>query len=625
MPIDYSKFKDVNDKDASPDTEGQKVRWWEEEDEDLASAAVAATLKLLVDAQVVRRSQLVANARAYGNLPMSGFLGMTMTKMQSSPASGLGERVSYNVVKAVSDTAVSRIGKNKPEPYFLTSGGNYRMRRKAKRLNKFVRGLFDANDAYTLGIKALLDGIVFGDGATHVYVEDDKIKFERVLINELFIDEIESFASAPRQLVWVRQVDRGVAMDRWPEHAEFIKNSFSMETQGVAYKPNVADLVTVYEAWRLPDGPNSKPGKHIVCIDGHALTKMEDWEYDFFPFAFFQWSSRLYGFWGMGLPEEIQSLQTELNRVMRLKQRSFHLAGTFKILVEAGSKVVSEHIDKEVGTIIRYQGTPPQYILPPVVQPELFQYENEIKQDAYNQPGINQMASQGTKPQGINSGKAIREYDDLQTDRLNTPGQAYERYFLQLAKVALGLVREIKHYKVQFQHKSWMEEIDWTDINLKETEYRIQCFPISSLPNSPAGRLETVQELAQAGMYTLREAKRLLNFPDLEQVDSLQVAAEEYLLMCLDKIVDDGEPCVLDMYDDSNLALELGLEYYQMGKLHGLEEERLELLIQFIEQAKRLIKAAMPPPAPTAGPGQGPAQADPAPAPVSPMLPNAPQ
>jgi len=183
-----------------------------------------------------------------------------------------------------------------------------------------------------------------------------------------------------------------------------------------------------------------------------------------------------------------------------------------------------------------------------------------------------------------------------------------------------------KGYQVRVPGKKSLAMIEWKDIKLNDEDYVMQCFPVSSLPNDPAGRLATIQEYAQAGFLTPRQARRLLDFPDLEQVESLANAEEEYLQSVFDRIVDEGDYTSPDPLDDLQLSKQLCLEYYAKGKFNNLREDRLELLRRYLEQINEIEQAMMPPaPMPLPMPGAtGEPIAPPMPMPASELVPNVP-
>jgi len=588
----YERGKPRPESDLPPDK-----RWWTMEPEE-ASRSITSVLETLKDYQRQRLAQYILSARLYGNLPLMGLLGFSASKLAASQ-NALRSRLTYNVVQSVIDTAQSKMVKNKPKPYFLSSGGNYRIHRKAKLLNRFIEGAFYENRAYDEGAEAFRQGAVFGDGITHVFEKNGRVAHEPVLPFELWIDEVEATYGKPRQLHRVKNVDREVLLALYPKKADVILKaglSDLEDTSNHSYK-NVSDMVTVRQSWHLPSGPKAKDGKTIVTVDGGALTEMLPWEHDVFPFARFKWSPRLWGYWSQGIAEQIQNIQLQVNELLAVIQRSLHLGGAYKIFLEMGSKVVKEAINNEIGGIVYYRGAKPEYVVPQSVDPVIFQEVNQQIQRAYEQVGISTMNATGQKPVGLNSGKAMREFDDIAADRFLTPGQRYQTYYLDLARLDLMVARDIAsrhggHYKVRTPSKGFLEGIDLADADLSEEEYSMQCFPISSLPSDPAGRLQTVQEYVQAGFYTPRQAKKLLDFPDLESVDSGQQAAEDYLCKVLDEITDEGKYTPPEPSDDLALADELVAERYQEGKLHGLDEEKLALLLLFRAQVQELQDAA---------------------------------
>jgi hypothetical protein len=603
MSIDFTQFsKDGPEEGMST----HQRRWWLAEDPDEAAAGITATMGYLHQHQGARLTQYLISSRLYGNLAMMGINGLSYNKMASVQSGGVKDRISFNVVQSCIDTITAKIAKNKPKPLFLTSGGDYRQQKRAKRLNKFVEGLFYETDAYDIGTSAFRDAAVFGTGIIHVFEKNGRCAWERVIPSELYVDEIEGFYGFPRQMHRAKNVDREMLLDLFGEDKDSyqaIIDANRAKADDTQTYPNIADMVQVRESWHLPSGPGATDGKHLITIEGHCLFE-EDWKHDYFPFAFLHWSKRLYGFWGQGLAEQLQSIQSEINKLLWVIQRSFHLAGTFKILLENSSKVVPEHLNNDIGAIIKYSGTKPDYILPPMVQPEIFAHLTTLKQSAYEQAGISMLSANSQKPAGLNSGKALREFNDIETERFMNIGQNYERFYIDLAKLSIDCVKDIakgrKGYDVKAPTKKFIDTIDWQDVKMEDDEYVMQVYPVSSLPNDPAGRLQTISEYVQGGWLTQRQGRKLMDFPDLEAAEMLDGAAEEHLESVIESIVDDGEYTPPEPFDDLVMAMELGLKAYQHGKCNGLEEEKLELLRRFIGQAQALMAEANPPPPPEA-------------------------
>lgn len=320
-------------------------------------------------------------------------------------------------------------------------------------------------------------------------------------------------------------------------------------------------------------------------------------------------------------------IQLELNRNLRAIQQSLYMMGTFKVLVHNGSNVIDSHFDNRIGTIVRWSGTiAPSYLTPEAVPAEVYANVQTLKQMGYEQTGISQLSAASQKPAGLNSGRALEEYHDIETDRFQTVGQQYERYFLELANLCVLEARELheelkeegKPLIFKVPGKKFLDTVDWAKVDMEEDQYSLQCYPISKLPSDPAGRLETIQELIQGGFVSQDVGNRLLDFPDLDAEQTLQNAMLDYLHMSLDAISEGGEYRAPEPDDNLQMAMKLAVEYLTVGKRDNLPEARLQDLRTYISQVQGLLSQAAPPPqaAPTAAP------ANPEPTPTSNLIPN---
>lgn len=579
MNISYESFSSS----GTEPVDAPERRWWTLSG-DAAAHAVSEVLGILMPEAQSRADNYTLSERLYGKQARRQRYGMHI-----SPQG----RLSYNVTASCIDTLVSRIAKNQPRPLFVTSNGKHRNRTKAKLLNSFVEGVFNECGVYALGRQVCRDALVWGDGFLHVYERDGRVAVERVKPLELWVDEVEAEYGQPRQLHRVRIVDRLMLEEAFPEHAARIRQADSPTyREGMANV--IADAVTVRESWHLRSSEEAQDGKHIISLDGVTLLE-EDWDADHFPFARFTWSAPLTGWYGEGLAEQLRPTQLEINSLLGLIQRSNRLGGSFKVLVETSSKIVNEHLNNDVGTIIRYTGNPPQYITPPQVQPELYKQVADCIQRAYMQSGISELSAGGNKPAGVTAARALRELTDIESDRFATVGKDYDDFFVQLGKLTVETAKRIaasgEGYQVETRS---LNTIDWKDIALRDDTYEVRVFSVSSLSRDPVGRYAQIEEFTAAGFYTPRQARRLFELPDVARVENLANAAEDYLTMILDKMVDEGEYTPPEPLDDLELALELGLQYYQEAKAAELEEERLELLRTFLSQVEAELSETAP-------------------------------
>ena len=620
MSIDYTKF--------TPEGPSQKAaqdfdkRWWRSPKTRLAGS-VTSVVNQLADFDSARQMQYQVSSRLYGNVSLLGTNGLSMAKMQAQTNSRK-DRVTYNIVQSAIDTVTAKMAKNRPKPLFLTSGGDYKIQKRAKQLDKFVDGILYENNAWGLGTDCMRDAGVLGDGVVQVFELHGRVKLERVLASELYVDPLEAFYGDPRQLHRVKNVDRDVLIDLFPECRNAILRADPAKSDAAGSQGDVANQVTVVESWHLPSGPEAKDGLHCICLEEEPLF-VEDWNKPVFPFAKLPWTKRMGGYWSQGAAEQLQGTQLEINKLLWVIQRSMHLAGSFKIWFKTGTKVVKEQFNNEIGAIINGEEMP-QYLVPPIVQPEIYAHLNTLITRGFEQVGVSMLSAASQKPAGLDSGKALREYNDIESDRFQVLGQRYEQFFLDLAKLIISCATDIYaregKFEVKVPGKKFVETIDWKDIDLDEDEFVMKVFPVSSLPNEPAGRLATVQEYVQAGFITPKVAQKLLNFPDLEAQETRDLAPQEWIDEVIEKIIEDGEYEQLDGTEDLVYAKTEVINAISMAKQQKVEEEKIDLLRQMSERIDFLTNQAQQALQPQ--PGGPEPQAAPLPQPTSDMIQNVP-
>lgn len=623
-PSDRSKRDTVSVKTKpSSQKDPQGYLWWTADTKADRALQALETVSFLKVQQQYRFRQMSVFARMYGNLPLANFAGTNLTKI-NSPNNLPNDRPTMNVVQSCVDTLVSRISQSRPRPVFLTDNGKYQQRKLAKQMNNFIAGELYCGEAYETVPMVMRDAAILGSGCVKVYEKNDKVCIERVLSTELFVDSNDAFYGSPRSLYQLKLVDRSVVKEYFPKYRSTIaqaENAYP-DNSGESER-TLTDQIMLVEAWHLPSSPNAGDGKHIIaCTAGEILD--EEYDKDSFPFVFIHYSPRLVGFWGQGLSEQLAGTQLEINKLLVTISQSISLVGVPRVFVEDGSKVVKAHLNDKIGAIITFRGTKPSYEVAPSVHPELYQQLQRLIDYAYQQSGISALAATSQKPAGLNSGEAIRNYDDLQSDRFAVLNKRYDQVYIDLSYKIIDIAKDICErtgtYKTVYPSKDGTQEINLPKADMLNDEYVIQCYDSSSLPKDPAGRLQTVTELMQAGIIDPQEGRRLLDFPDLQQVNKLAIAAEERIYKILDGIIDSSKYEPPDPYVDIQLAKKILTQYYNLYAATDLSEAKLEMLRNWQSQLLSLEQTAMQAMTPQGQPDSSP-QAVPQQAPISNLLP----
>jgi hypothetical protein len=607
---------------------GESFEWWKSQNDQQLAKELCGTAAYLKTNQTYRIRQIAASIRLYAGLAVYSYAGQNLAKMDRSRTLP-DDKPTFNLIRACVDTLHARLSQNEPQPKFLTDNADYRQRHLAQQLNYFTLGEFYQVKAYEKGAKILKDGLTIGTGALKVYEGDDKkVAVDRVLVTDLYVDDNDSINGDPQQLVQLKLVDRDKFMANASGRAEEIiaRTPTSYPDNAPSSTQTVGDQIMVVEGWRLPSGPDPLasgyiPGRHtIATVEG--VTHDEEWNKPKYPFVFFNYSDPWLGFFGQGIGAQLFGTQVSLYRILYTIARSITLVGVPRVFIEQGSKVVKAHNNNEIGVIVTYSGTKPSYEVAPCNAPELYNERDKLIQYGFQETGVSAMQATSQKPEGLDSGAAIRSYDDIATDRFASISKKYDNVYLDLAYQVVDVAKDIAQkygkYQTVYPNKDGTKEVDLPAMKFLEDPFVIKCFSESALPRTPAGRIAAVTEQVQAGMLTLKEGRRLMRFPDLEQNERLDNASEERIFKMLDSIVEDGKYIEPDAFLDLQLAITLCVQYINLYLAAKLEESKADMLRNFFKQCLALQQAATPPAPPAAAP-----QANPQLLPTSPLVPNA--
>lgn len=512
----------------------------------------------------------------------------TLQGQHTSPFEFTRERVRINLVQSCVDTLLNKITKNNPRATFLTDDGDWDMQQQAKKREKFVYGQFHKSDVYKKTPVAALSALTYGDGFVKVYAQDDELKVDPTLTMSVVVDEKECLYGPARTFFELRIMDKGTLMDLYPDKADKIKKLKTVHIPFYMTGSIQHDLVQVVEYWKLSATKN-KPGVHAILAGDEFLLEPEDWKKNRPPFRRLGFVKNLVGYYHKGVAECVTPYQLEANRTLRRISDALRLVASPKVFLEYSSKIVKAHLNNDVGAIVEYAGTPPQFVMPQAVGNELFQHFAWCIQGAYQEVGISQLSANSQKPAGLNSGKALREYNDIETERFAGFAKAWEQFHVEIAEDCLEVAKEIveKHgkYAVLSPDPKGCEIVDFKDIGTENDSYLIQVYPSSSMPKDPWGRLEYVQELTMAQMLTPEEAMSLMDFPDTQKITSLKTSELEDILATIDYMLTKDKYLPPEPFQNLETGIQLMKKAYLKYKNKGCPDEKLDLLFRWVNDA----------------------------------------
>lgn len=577
---------------ASANYEVANAHWYDMPSNQMASSLVQY-VRTLSREQAWRQEYDRRHLRLYGNSPLVGY--MPQAYGYNREHSSFGPRLSLNVVRTMVQAVTARVTKSKPKATFLTDHGDGNMKRKAKLLERFTDACFYETNFEQTATRAVTDAVIGGTAFVKVCSSyEDKLLAERAFFGEMIVSDRDGIYGMPRNLYQVRLIDRYTLKQMYPEYEGAISKATAATDGWWGYESGRA-LVETVEGWHL--GIGGKPGRHILAIPGCALVN-DKWTRKGFPFAVLRWQQAELGYWGTGLAEELQGIQLEINKLLSKVQEAMNLVGNPRVWVERGSKVVGAHIQNEIGGINYYTGQKPIIETAPSINPDILNQIDKLYQRAHEVARMSMLSAHGEKPAGLNAGVALETYHDIENEGFAPVMKAYEQLWIDVAKLMIEEAKDIAErtgeFKVRYRGPNWYETIDWKDVDLDEDSYIMKAFPTSALPDSPAGKLQTLTNWINLGWVTPQRAKQLADAPDLgSDLDAEQVSAE-LTQKHVDDILSGGTAQPVQHMNLEETVARFKSAYLE-ARLNDMPLEIAEALNTYTEQAAQMLLSAQIP------------------------------
>jgi hypothetical protein len=451
---------------------------------------------------------------------------------------------------------------------------------------------------------------------------NDKPSITRIQDDEIILDETEcSVSDKPRTLGIRVFLNREELLAKWgddPEARTAIERAPSASL-GFYFGSDldVADVIVLVEAWHL--GVGGKPGRHVLTVGDFALVD-EKYKRDHFPVAKLPYRRLSSGWRGQGLAEQLLPLQRELERWCSACSENVQRMSWPRVGIESSSNVNEGALAAKSGGTFKYTKTMPQFVTPEAITGDQFRWGESIIRMIRERTGISDQAAAGMKPSGLNSGLAIEKQAQIDDGRHVELSQHLEDFVREIG-VLLIEAAEICKPTVTLPGRR-AQQIKWADVAMQASSYWLRPFPMSSLPQTIAGRQQIIDTWAAEGRISKATQARLEQLPDIDGYLDAANAAYEWVEATLDEIVEDGKynpPTPFADLQDQLAAVQS--RYCFEDKQGDTPRDRLDMLLQYWAAVQELIDDAAP--APTFG-LQAPAGGPPLPAQPNPLPMNVP-
>lgn len=540
----------------------------------------------------------------------------------------LQAQVTENVCCSNVDTVTSIAARQTIRPVFLTDEGDWKTKRLAADLARYAEGIAKIVRLDECKARMFKDAAIFGHGLRMFEMDEEgEITHERFLPIEIRVSEEECLTQAPRQLHLMKFRDREELMVKFPDKAQAIEDT-PRDTTGTFFGLtglNTADQIMIRYSFRLPMGkqgkPGYRPGRKVISTRELVLLD-EEYHDTKFPIAMIRWSERSTGWSGSGLVEQLQCIQRTINKMHQAHDQQIDLYASPITFVNVNDVGAAEKMRTSgAGRLVPIMGDMPKTMIPPVIAPESERRLERLSELSRTNSGISDMHAHGTMPARLETGAAVRESNDVASERFAIPEKALERWYLDSIEVVLMLCKRNveKGWKTPDIGYSFMvikKRIKWSDVDLKDVAYQIQAAP--QLSRTLAGRYDTISNWSQSGLVTPEQARHLMHLPDLDEAMSELDSYLEYLDHVTQLLLDGGYVPPDPRGDLMGIGMKTMTNNYFKAINHGYPDDRLENMRTYLDQSAFIINKAQaalapPPMAPGGPPGPASAQMGPPP------------
>jgi hypothetical protein len=506
------------------------------------------------------------------------------------------------VVRNMCDAVTSRISKNRPKAVFQTFGGSYQTREESRKLEKFVEGCWYKEKVRRRTPECFLDLTVLGTAFMKVIPDGKRVSIERVFPLEITVDTTEGMYRKPRNWYQSKYVDKGILARRFPEHAEAINAMTGDEEDVEGYSRYVlpdnrdTNMLLVHEGYHLASEDGADDGKFCQAVQGLTLD-VKPWKWARAPFAEMRWSTGQLGFFGMGLAEELQGIQVEINRLVRKIQSAMQILSNPYIFHDRSSNIGKGNVTDLPGTFVAYTGKEPRVVTPSVVHAEVFAHLDRLYQRAYEIAGVSQLSAQSQKPQGMESGRAMLVFNDTETERFATVAREWEDFHMQIAELTIWAAKQIKGYEVPVDGENGYDILRFADIDMQDREYVMRAMPSSILGDTPAGQIDMLEKLIKGGLISSPDdMMREMEAPDIQRYLYKVTAPKRVIEKIIEYMLGGGDYVSPEPAMNLEMAASEAQLYYHQGLLEGRPRAALANVRKFSLAATQMAKAAAPAP-----------------------------
>jgi hypothetical protein len=595
--------------------------WYDQPKDRVASAIYNYAISLEAQ-QAARRVKYAAMYRLVTGEEPPVQMGLWMSRKSATTNSlgvGLGYSKPYsNIMRNCLGVLENRIGTVEPFVQISPGGVSFKVREACKHVTEFIDGIFDSNRYNGLSRLCFRDMFLYGQTyvKTSSIVEDKQAKviIERIDPTLILVDEVAFKSAFPTDAVELHPYRRSEAMALFgrddPEMERAIRMAPAAFWSGTGHLAD--EWIFITEATKLPNAAGD-PGRHVICLQNKVITD-DEYTRPRYRWSVGRWEPPSQNFYVNGGAYIACPYQMDVNGYDQRIRAGIDANAFTGFIIPDGAGLSAQTMGSRPGFLWKYQGGKPEQVVPVPFPPVLLELRKQKELDCYTALGLTQQNVQGTKPQGVTSGKALRLAVDYSDARNKSLIMSLEELAADVAERVLDEAEEVEPVVQTTAVGSHL--LKWADIRdaIKRDQYKIKPFPINRYVGTPGEDAQDAADDYANGLIDKRAYMRLQSLPDLTSYRALATASDDLLEDTLDEIVRTGKfVAPAQTYDDPAAAFKQAQARYNLETRYKSDRKVLRSLFQFMSVlADRIahpdgqtLQPALP--AVASAPGLGPA------------------
>ncbi len=463
-----------------------------------------------------------------------------------------------NITRSIVDSALAHLGKRRPSVKVTPDDADWSFKLKARQMTRFGRSKFELVNAHDKILEAMRDGMVRRAGCLEISSQFGEITLDVVPIEEMYVDKREAKYGTPRSRYRRFSINRHVAMKIFPKHAAYIKQAppaTQRTTEFMTVEGASMDMIEITRAIHLPSKPTHKlkagektDGREVYTIHNRMLW-WDDWDRPTFPWVFYGWAPSMrkqVNPYFTSLVSLIADIQYKINEIVMDIQQALYYGSQLHVWVQKGT-VPKNHLGRTRGpTFHEIMGPPPKFEMPNVVAADAVAFLEKLEAKAHDIAGVSERMAFARNDLGAGaSGIAMQERYDWDSQRLFVPEKMTANLWRDVFGCFIDEGRDVyaenKNYSAKWHQRTLVQVIPWKKIHMERDQYQLKVEPSGFFPETRAGKLQTLETLAQSGYISGAKVLASFNEPDLEKLMQTENAVYHLYEFIMELLADPDE------------------------------------------------------------------------------------